>query len=102
MMTRLRPTRAAVRGNHGMTIVELLVVVAMVGVLASLGFLNVNTITSWARGQAAAANLRLVRDGLLRVGVDCEGLPVWSAASGDPDSPCDRRRGAPRAGADPT
>jgi prepilin-type N-terminal cleavage/methylation domain-containing protein len=83
--TRLRHTRAAaVRGEHGMTIVELLIVVAMVGVLASLVSLNVNTITSRARGQAAAANLRLVRDGLLRVGVDCGGLPVWSAAAGDP------------------
>ncbi len=84
MMTRLRHARAVVHGEHGMTIVELLIVVAMVGVLASLVFLNVNTIIARARAQAAAANLRLVRDGMLRVGVDCGGLPVWSAASGDP------------------
>lgn len=80
MKARLRHTR----GDDGVTMVELLIVVAMVAVLASLVVLNVSTITSRARGQAAAANLSLVRDGMLRVGVDCAGLPVWRAAAGDP------------------
>jgi type II secretory pathway pseudopilin PulG len=81
---RFHSARRALGEQRGITILELVMVVGLVAVLAGLAFLNVASLTSRARAQAAAANLRLVRDGMLRVGVDCGGLPVWSAAGGDP------------------
>jgi type II secretory pathway pseudopilin PulG len=71
-------------GERGITILELAMVLGLMAVLATIASLNVATFTSRTRVQAAAANLRLLRDGMLRVAVDCGGLPVWSATGGDP------------------
>jgi type II secretory pathway pseudopilin PulG len=82
---RRRPTsRTGCPGEGGFTMVELAMVLGLVAILATLVSLNVATFTNRTRAQAAAANLRLVRDGMLRVALDCGGLPVWRAASGDP------------------
>jgi hypothetical protein len=77
-------THAGRGPERGATIVELATVLGLVAMLAGLVSLNVATFTARTRAQAAAANLRLLRDGMLRVAVDCGGLPVWTAAGGDP------------------
>jgi prepilin-type N-terminal cleavage/methylation domain-containing protein len=84
VMSRLRRAQAAGRDERGVTLAEVAIVLALVGLLATLVSLNVATLTTRARAHAAAANLRLIRDGMLRVAVDCGGVPVWSAAGGDP------------------
>jgi hypothetical protein len=72
------------RDARGVMLVELLVVVALIGMLAVLVYLNFGMLVSRTRAHAAAANLLLIRDGMLRLGVDCGGLPVWAPGGGDP------------------
>jgi type II secretory pathway pseudopilin PulG len=67
----------------GATLPALLMVAALLGILITLIGLNVSSFTTRTRAQAAATNLLSIRDGMLRVAVDCHGLPVWSGG-GDP------------------
>ena len=77
-------TRAARRG--GFTLVELLVVVAIVGILTGLAIPNLRTVVVRARAADVAADLDVVRVAVLQYNADAH---VWPAESGAGETPAE-------------
>ena len=74
-----------VRRGHspGYTLIELMIVVSLVGILATLGFLTAQGLLQRAKANATATQMAFIRTGLLNYATNCEGLPV-STKAGDP------------------
>lgn len=70
-------------GAAGAALAELLIVAALLGLLATLSVLTLGSVLRRTQAHTAAANMVLIRDGMLRVASDCGGLPVWTGG-GDP------------------
>ena len=78
------PDRAQDVGAWGFTLVEVLIVVALLGVLASSAFLVAQGLIQRGKAGATATQLAFMRTGLLNLATDCEGLPVSAKGKGDP------------------
>ncbi len=74
-----------VRRGHspGYTLIELMMVVSLIGILSTLGFLTAQGLVQRAKANATATQMAFIRTGLLNYATNCEGLPV-STKSGDP------------------
>jgi prepilin-type N-terminal cleavage/methylation domain-containing protein len=71
-------------GAAGFTLVELAVVAALIGILATLGLLTAQAMIQRARAGATATQMAFIRTGLLNLATNCEGLPLTGKSSGDP------------------
>ena len=69
--------------SPGYTLIELMMVVSLIGILSTLGFLTAQGLVQRAKANATATQMAFMRTGLLNYATNCEGLPV-STKSGDP------------------
>lgn len=72
------------RSSSGFTLIELAVVAALIGILATLGMLTAQSLIQRARASATATQMAFMRTGLLNLATNCEGLPLTGKSSGDP------------------
>ena len=78
------PSRIWHRDASGFTLVELAVVAALIGILATLGLITAQSLIQRARAGATATQMAFIRTGLLNLATNCEGLPLTGKSSGDP------------------
>ena len=78
------PNRVGRRDQSGFTLIELTIVTALIGILATLGMLVAQGLIQRARAGATVTQLAFIRTGLLNYATNCEGLPLTGAGSGDP------------------
>ena len=71
------------RPSPGFTLIEMLMVLGLVGTLATLGLLVAQGLIQRAKANATATQMAFIRTGLLNYATNCEGLPV-STKAGDP------------------
>lgn len=69
--------RIRARGDGGFTLIELVVVVAMLAILASIAVGSLQAATTVARSAATLEQLELIRNALLERGMDC-GTPLFT------------------------
>jgi type II secretion system protein G len=65
----------------GFTLVELMIVIALLGILTSLATLTLQSLRNRAQVNATVADMAAVRSALMRLRADCDGLPTWSATT---------------------
>lgn len=70
-----RPARAPKTASSGFTLVELLVSVAIVGLLSAIGILNMSTAIEKARVTRAIAEIRGMEKEIAKYELDTSGLP---------------------------
>jgi prepilin-type N-terminal cleavage/methylation domain-containing protein len=68
------------RRNAGFTLIELLVVVSIVGILAGLAIPNMRTVLMRARATEVAADLEVVRVGVLQFNADSQSWPAETSS----------------------
>jgi prepilin-type N-terminal cleavage/methylation domain-containing protein len=78
------PSRVWHRDSSGFTLIELAIVAALIGILATLGLLTAQNLIQRARASATAAQMAFIRTGVLNLATNCEGLPLTGKRSGDP------------------
>lgn len=61
-----------------------MVVVGLIGVLATLGLLTAQRVIQRAKATATATQMAFIRTGLLNLATNCEGLPLSISGGGDP------------------
>jgi general secretion pathway protein G len=73
-----------VRPAHspGYTLIELMMVVSLIGILSTLGFLTAQGLVQRTKANATATQMAFIRTGILNYATNCEGLPLSSG--GDP------------------
>ncbi len=71
-----------VRRAHsaGFTLIELMVVVSLIGILATLGLLTAQGLVQRAKANATATQMAFIRTGILNFATNCEGLPLSTGA----------------------
>jgi prepilin-type N-terminal cleavage/methylation domain-containing protein len=78
------PNRVRHPSPSGFTLIELAVVAALIGVLATLGLIIAQSLIQRARAGATVTQMAFIRTGLLNLATNCEGLPLTGKSSGDP------------------
>lgn len=68
--------------SPGYTLIELMMVVSLIGILATLGFLTAQGLVQRAKANATATQMAFIRTGILNYATNCEGSPLSSG--GDP------------------
>ena len=72
------------RSSAGFTLIELAIVAALIGVLATLGLVTAQGLIQRSRAGATATQMAFMRTGLLNLATNCEGLPLSAKSGGDP------------------
>jgi general secretion pathway protein G len=67
--------------QRGFTLVEMLVVVALIGILAATSMLNARSVLVTVQVQATASDMGVIQNALRAVAADCGTLPRWAAAT---------------------
>jgi len=70
--------------SPGYTLIELMIVVSLIGILSTLGFLTAQGLVQRAKANATATQMAFIRTGILNYATNCEGLPLSGKGGGDP------------------
>src|SRR6266571_4635049 len=78
------PPRSSRRlGSRGFTVVELVAVMALLGLLSTMGLIIGRNVAQAAKASSTVTQIAYIQKALANMATHCEGLPVYSS-TGDP------------------